>query len=100
MVKRREPKASVSNAIKTEPTPEQIEAFAAQAEGGRLTPAKEPELNPDANRDFKSMRFPFNEYEYRQLEIGSRLAGRSKLNFIRYAMLKFSKELQEEEDNN
>lgn len=98
MVKRREPKASTLNMAKPEPTPEQIEAFAAQAEGGTLPPVKEPELDPDANRDFKSMRFPFNEYEYRQLEIGSRLAGRSKLNFIRYAMLKLSKELQEQEE--
>ena len=86
------------NLVKQEPTPEQIEAFAAQAEGRTLPPAKEPDLDPDANRDFKSMRFPFNEYEYRQLEIGSRLAGRSKLNFIRYAMLKLAKEMQEQEE--
>ena len=99
MVKRREPKASALNLVKSEPSPEQIEAFAAQAEGGTVPLVKEQELDPDANRDFKSMRFPFNEHEYRQLEIGSRLAGRSKLNFIRYAMLKLSKELQEEEAN-
>ena len=98
MVKRREPKASTMNLVKPEPTPEQIEAFAAQAEGRTLPPTKGPELDPDANRDFKSMRFPFNEYEYRQLEIGSRLAGRSKLNFIRYAMLKLAKEMQEQEE--
>lgn len=98
MVKRREPKANAMNQAKPEPTPEQIEAFAAQAEGGSLSPAKEPELDPNANRDFKSMRFPFNEYEYRQLEIGSRLTGRSKLNFIRYAMLKLAKEMQEQEE--
>lgn len=99
MVKRREPKASSLNVIKPEPSPEQIEAFAAKAEGGTPAPVKQPELDHGANRDFKSMRFPFNEYEYRQLEIGSRLAGRSKLNFIRYAMLKLAKELQEDEAN-
>lgn len=99
MVKRRELKTNTLNPITPQPTPEQIEAFASQAEGGSLPPTQEPKLNPDANRDFKSMRFPFNEYEYRQLELGSRLAGRSKLNFIRYAMLKLAKELQEEEAN-
>jgi len=30
------------------------------------------------------------------LEIASQLSGRTKLNFIRYAMLKLAKEMQEE----
>jgi hypothetical protein len=38
---------------------------------------------------------PFNEYEYRQLEEASRRTGRSKLNFIRYAMLKMAAETNE-----
>jgi hypothetical protein len=41
--------------------------------------------------------YPFvivNEYE--QLVKGARLSGRSKLNFLRYAMLKLTKELQQE----
>ena len=37
---------------------------------------------------------PFNEYEYRQLE-EARRTGRSKLNFIRYAMLKMAAETNE-----
>jgi hypothetical protein len=31
------------------------------------------------------------------LEIGAKLSGRTKLNFMRYAMLKFAKELQDEQ---
>ena len=88
MVKRREPKA-VTTTI--EPTPEQIEAFAAGAEDSH----KPIELNPSAIRDFKAIRVPFNEYEYKQLEIASQLSGRTKLNFLRYAMLKLAKEVQE-----
>jgi predicted DNA-binding protein len=52
-------------------------------------------LDSDASRDFKAIRLPFNEYEYRQLEEASRRTGRSKLNFIRYAMLKMAAETNE-----
>jgi hypothetical protein len=94
MVKRREPKAT---AVK-QPTAEQIEAFAAGAEGGSA-PATLSALDETAIRDYKAIRVPFNEYEYRQLEIAAKLSGRTKLNFIRYAMLQLAKELQEEEQN-
>ncbi|MGR9115405.1 MAG: hypothetical protein ACU85E_06535 [Gammaproteobacteria bacterium] len=96
MVKRRTPKVSGNKAV-SELTPEQIEAFASGAEGGTQTP-KPNVLDSDANRDFKAMRVPFNEYEYEQLVKGAKISGRTKLNFLRYAMLKFSKELQEEEE--
>ena len=96
MVKRREPKASTP-----QPTAEQIEAFVAGAEDGSLVPqhkadAQPPALNQNAIRDYKAIRVPFNEYEHQQLEIASQLSGRTKLNFIRYAMLKLAKEIQEE----
>ena len=52
-------------------------------------------LDSEANRDYKAIRLPFNEYEYRQLEEASRRTGRSKLNFIRYAMLKMAAEINE-----
>ncbi len=96
MVKRREPKASTPK-----PTAEQIEAFVAGAEDGPLvsstqTDAQPPALNQNAIRDYKAIRVPFNEYEYQQLEIASQLSGRTKLNFIRYAMLKLAKEIQED----
>ncbi len=92
MPKRREP----SSAIKPEqsqPTMEQIEAFAAGADGEVKTDTVS--LDMDANRDYKAIRLPFNEYEYRQLEEASRRTGRSKLNFIRYAMLRLAAELSE-----
>ena len=101
MVKRREPKASVVNLVNTQPTQEQIEAFAAAAEGGSHSiQIKEPGPDPSAIRNYKAMRVPFNQYEFKQLEVASKLSGRSKLNFMRYAMLKFAKEIQEEDDLN
>ncbi|MDD2761845.1 MAG: hypothetical protein PHH11_16330 [Methylomonas sp.] len=74
-----------------------IEQFAAGADGAPIEKASAPELDQNANRDYKAMRVPFNQYEYEQLELGARLSGRTKLNFMRYAMLKLSKELQEEQ---
>jgi hypothetical protein len=94
MVKRREPKANAPNTVKPQPTPEQIEAFVAGAEGGGIETTKAPELNQEAHRDYKAMRVPFNQYEYEQLVVGSKLSGRTKLNFMRYAMLKLAKEMQ------
>lgn len=96
MVKRREPKASTPK-----PTAEQIEAFVAGAEDGPIIPSPQtdtqpPALNQNAIRDYKAIRVPFNEYEYQQLEIASQLSGRTKLNFMRYAMLKLAKEIQGE----
>lgn len=99
MVKRREPRASALNLVNTQPTQEQIEAFAAAAEGGSQSiQIKEPGPDPSAIRNYKAMRVPFNQYEFEQLEVASKLSGRSKLNFMRYAMLKFAKEIQEEDE--
>ena len=98
MVKRREPPTSAANA-RPQPTAAQIEAFASKADGGGagvLIPETKPELDPNANRDYKAMSVPFNQYEHEQLEIGVKLSGRTKLNFMRYAMLKLSAELQDE----
>jgi hypothetical protein len=97
MVKRREPKASTLNLVNSQPTNEQIEAFAARAEGGSpIEKPKTPELDQNAIRDYKAMRVPFNQYEYEQLVAASKLSGRTKLNFMRYAMLKLAKEMQEQ----
>ena len=86
MVKRREPPV-VSRA--KEPTAEEIEAFAAAADGEpeRLT------TDPKAKRDFKAIRVPFNEYEFEQLEALADKTGRSKLNAIRWAILKMAEEV-------
>lgn len=92
MPKRREPALAIKEASNT-PTPAQIEAFAAGADGEVTT--QNAILDSDASRYFKAIRLPFNEYEYRQLEEASRRTGRSKLNFIRYAMLKMAAETNE-----
>jgi len=42
---------------------------------------------------FKALKLGLNEYEYQILEDASRRAGRSKLNFIRHAMLTMAKEV-------
>jgi hypothetical protein len=68
-----------------------VEEFAGSAEGGNIS-----ETDRNAKRSYKAISMPFNQYEFEQLEIGARLSGRSKLNFLRFAMLKLVKELQEE----
>lgn len=91
MVKRREPQASAA-LVKHQPTPEEVEAFAAGADGGAAIPEKKATIDPDANRDYKAIRVPFNEYEYNILEAAARKAGRTKLNYIRWAILKMAEE--------
>lgn len=94
-IKKREPNKP---AISDQDLSTKIEQFAAGADGGSpITQPKAPELDQNANRDYKAMRVPFNQYEHEQLEIGAKLSGRTKLNFMRYAMLKLAKELQEEQ---
>lgn len=91
MVKRREPKASP-----VERLAEKIEAFISGSEDGLKTETP-PTINKNAVRDHKAIRVPFNEYEYQQLEKASQLSGRTKLNFIRYAMLKLAEEMMQEQ---
>ena len=83
MPKVRKPAANKS------PTPDEIEAFAAGAEAA---PEIEQTIDPTAPRNFKALKLGLNEYEYQILEDASRRAGRSKLNFIRHAMLTMAKE--------
>jgi hypothetical protein len=87
-------KRNIVSALSTNDVTKEIEKFAAGAEG---SPVSSVEVNQTAIRDYKAIRVPFNQYEYEQLEIGARLSGRSKLNFIRYAMLRMVKELQQEQ---
>lgn len=90
MVRRREPRQATS---KRQPTDEQIEDFAAQAEeNGPSAPAPTAQavLDPHAARDFKAIRVPFNEYEYSTLEKVANQTGRTKLNAIRWAILKLA----------
>lgn len=94
MVKRRAPRTH------QQLTPEQIEAFAAGVDGGSYPPASQekeavPSLDPNAKRDFKAIRVPFNEYEYRQLEALAKATGRTKLNAIRWAILQMAAEAED-----
>ena len=64
----------------------QVEQFAAAADG-----APTRNLAPSAPRTHKKINVPFNEYEFQQLEEAAVRAGRSKLNFLRWAMLEQAK---------
>jgi hypothetical protein len=90
MVKRREPRASTS---RHQPTAEEVEKFASGAENSIVTPKKR-KLDPSAKRDFKAIRVPFNEYEYVILDKAAPKTGRSKLNFIRWAVMQMAKDLE------
>jgi hypothetical protein len=59
-----------------------VEQFIAAADG-----APTRNLEPSAPRNHKKINVPFNEYEFQQLEEAAVRAGRSKLNFLRWAML-------------
>ena len=48
-------------------------------------------LDPNAKRNYKNINVSFNKYEYDALEKAATEAGRTKLNFIRWAILKLSK---------
>lgn len=85
MVKRREPPVATNSKI---PTAEAIEAFASGADGGQQVVRQL--LDPSANRDFKAIRVPFNQYEFEKLEELAKKTGRTKLNAIRWAILKMN----------
>lgn len=78
MVKRRQPESS-----KKQPSIEAIEQFAAGADDQKPSPAPisaeraRIEAGKTAKRDFKAIRVPFNEYEYRTLEEAASRAGRT-----------------------
>lgn len=76
MVRRRE------NQLVSQDREKQIEQFADGADG-----APTRNLEPSAPRTHKRINVPFNEYEFQQLEEAAQRAGRSKLNYLRWAML-------------
>ena len=61
-----------------------IESFGSSADSEEIP---ENQLDPSAKRDFKAIRVPFNEYEYRKLERIAQKTGRTKLNLIRWGVL-------------
>lgn len=90
MVKRREPASA-----KKQPTAEQIEAFASGADSETKKEEK-PTLDPNAKREYKAIRVPFNEFEYSKLDEVATKTGRTKLNVIRWAILKLAEEEAQE----
>ena len=74
------------------PTVEEVEAFAAGADNGGppAVAGAVPPVDPHAARNYKAIRVPFNAYEYARLEALARRTGRSKLNAIRWAILKLA----------
>lgn len=83
MVKRREPQASIASIAKREPTSEQVEAFAAAADGGDV-PKK---IESSTNKTFKSIRVSLSEDDYMHLHQAAKKTGRTKLSFIRRAIV-------------
>jgi len=63
-----------------------IEAFASGADGARTR-----KLDPEAPRTHKKINVPFNEYEFQQLERAALKTGRSKLDYLRRAMIEQAK---------
>ena len=85
------------SATDRQPTPEAVEAFAAGADVNPAPPvavsepaADTPVVDPHAARNYKAIRVPFNAYEYGRLEALARSTGRTKLNAIRWAILKLA----------
>lgn len=85
MVKRRDPQKSVALNVKHEPTIEQVEAFAAAADGGSVT-TPIPLPSEAKGKKFKSLTISFIQQDFEQLHEAAKKAGRSKLSFIRRAI--------------
>lgn len=66
----------------------------ADSEPKEIEETQEKKLDKNAKRDFNAVKVPFNEYEYLNLEFAAEMTGRSKLNFIRYAILKEAENLK------
>ena len=81
MVKKRVPGTQ-----QTKLTEADIEAFANAADGGQQT-TQTNELDPNATRTYKSIRLPFNEYEFKKLEELAAKTNRSRSNAIRWAII-------------
>jgi hypothetical protein len=86
MVKRRDPQKSVALNVKHEPTIEQVEAFAAAADGGSVTTSIPLPPSEAKGKKFKSLTISFIQQDFEQLHEAAKKAGRSKLSFIRRAI--------------
>lgn len=89
MVKRREQKKTEIPNV----DPEKIEEFASRVDDvvkpGRMG---RPPKAPGKKRDYKAISLPFNQAEWEILEAAAEKSGRSKNNFIRWAVSEMAKE--------
>jgi hypothetical protein len=73
------------------PSSEAVKAFASKADTPpvqvKVNVQSPPELQPDAPRDYKSIRLPLNQYEYEKLCELCKATQRGKLNAIRWAII-------------
>ena len=71
-------------------TEEALEAFASGADAKIKSDLT---LNPNAKRNYKAISLSLNKYEYFILDNIAKKTGRSKLNLIRWAILKIAEEV-------
>lgn len=86
MVKKREPRASMA-ALQREPTREQIEAFAAGADGGDRQPLSVIARSPQKSRRTLKKLIAFTEAEVSVLERAAEIENRNFSSFIRAAAM-------------
>ena len=84
-IKRREVKNYVQTTVE-----EQIAQFTEAADGEAVKPVA---LDKNAKRTFKAMQVVFNEWEFKRLEAACEVTGRTKLGFVRFALLKVIDEI-------
>lgn len=73
-------------------TPDEVEAFAAGAD----EPGKAQSPDPNAKRDYKSVRMNFNKFEHEALLRLSKKTGRSKMGAIRWAVVYMADQVSKE----
>ncbi len=90
MVKRREQK----NSERPNVDPKRVEEFASPVdEGAKPGRMVRPPKAPGMKRDYKAISLPFNQAEWELLEEAAEKSGRSKNNFIRWAIAKAADDL-------
>ncbi len=80
MVKKREPSKEVNK--------QDLEAFASAADSDVVV------LDPNAKRDHLKFNVGLNAYEQKIIDEAAAKAGRSRVNFVRYAAMKLAEEME------
>lgn len=93
-INKRKPRAGYPRAV-DEDVEAKVDEFANQADAYAKKPEAAPEkppLDKNAKRDFQAINVPFNEYEWEKLNQLKDKLGRSKLNTLRMALLRWAEE--------